>query len=356
MTKRRNWSIYSALHSDMLPNLFSNAHLESSATVSLLSSSVCSSPGSLLSRWVRSRCHESTTFRVRSHAETWLSFYTIFHQFGTKQTHAETSSIFWHDFHTIFLQFRWAHAEIPSTFSENFSSIGDQTDLQKSRQLFGTIFHQLATKQTGRHLINFLTQFSHNFPSVWVNFLTQFAFNSSGQSILSGHFAVITVCQLNFLTQSFLISGPKTTMAVFDFAELFDYFEQFGWRLFRVCLFIFETMPFQWHLQYFEAILRENSIIIESSFGRSCNPQFKAFNLKFSFLLKSSTFSLAFFTSFLKSTFLGMWRRKWWQWCWNRSLVTWFRWLWVHDRCLEAVDRAKCSPGKCGQLGFSGFG
>jgi hypothetical protein len=50
MTKRKNWSICSALRSAMLPNLFSNTHLECSATVSLLSLSVCSSPGSLASR------------------------------------------------------------------------------------------------------------------------------------------------------------------------------------------------------------------------------------------------------------------------------------------------------------------
>jgi hypothetical protein len=51
--------------------------------------------------------------------------------------------------------------------------------------------------------------------------------SSSGQPILWGHFAVIAVGQLNFLTQSFLNSGPEATVAVFDFAELFDYFEQF---------------------------------------------------------------------------------------------------------------------------------
>jgi hypothetical protein len=60
-----------------------------------------------------------------------------------------------------------------------------------------------------------------------VNFLTQFSFNSSGQLILSGHFAVSAVRQLNFLTHSFLNPGPETTVAVFDFAELFGYFEQF---------------------------------------------------------------------------------------------------------------------------------
>jgi hypothetical protein len=49
----------------------------------------------------------------------------------------------------------------------------------------------------------------------------------SGQPLLSGHFAVAAVGQVNFLTQSFLNSGPKTTVAVFDLAELFDCFAGF---------------------------------------------------------------------------------------------------------------------------------
>jgi hypothetical protein len=64
-----------------------------------------------------------------------------------------------------------------------------------------------------------------------VNFLTQFSFNSSGQPILSGHFAAIAVRQLNSLTQSFLNSGPETTVAVFDLAEVFDYFEEFWMKI-----------------------------------------------------------------------------------------------------------------------------
>jgi hypothetical protein len=64
-----------------------------------------------------------------------------------------------------------------------------------------------------------------------VTFLAQFSFNSSGQPILLGHFAVIAVRQLNFLTQSFLNSGLKTTVAVFDLAELFDYSEQFWMKV-----------------------------------------------------------------------------------------------------------------------------
>jgi hypothetical protein len=132
-----------------------------------------------------------------------------------------------------------------------------------------------------------------------VTFLTQFSFNLSGQPILSGNFAVITVRQLNFWTQFFLNSGPETTVAVFDFAELFDYFEDFWMK-------IVSSVLFQWPFQCFEAILRENGVIIESSFGRSCNPQFQSFNLKSSFRFKSSAFSLAFFTSLLKSTFIGL--------------------------------------------------
>jgi hypothetical protein len=57
-----------------------------------------------------------------------------------------------------------------------------------------------------------------------------------------------------------------------------------------VCFLVFEALLFQWPFQCFEAILRENGVIIESSFGRSCNPQFKAFNLKSSFRFKSSAF------------------------------------------------------------------
>jgi hypothetical protein len=108
-------------------------------------------------------------------------------------------------------------------------------------------------------------------------------------------------------------------------------------------------MLFQWPFQCFEVLLRETLVIIESPFGRSCNPQFQAFNLKSSLLLKSSAFSLALFTSLLKSTFLG---------CgdnigkdrWRGSLLS-----------AGATDGrggwpVRGSLGKCGQLGFSGFG
>jgi hypothetical protein len=64
-----------------------------------------------------------------------------------------------------------------------------------------------------------------------VNFLRQFSFDSSGQPILSGHFAVVEVRQLNFLTQSFLNLGPETTVAVFDLTELFDHFEGFRMKI-----------------------------------------------------------------------------------------------------------------------------
>jgi hypothetical protein len=64
-----------------------------------------------------------------------------------------------------------------------------------------------------------------------VNFLTQFSFNSSGQPILSGHFAVAAIRQVNLLTQSFLNLGPETNVAVFDLAELFDCFEEFWMKI-----------------------------------------------------------------------------------------------------------------------------
>jgi hypothetical protein len=136
-------------------------------------------------------------------------------------------------------------------FLHNFSSILDQTDLQKSHQLFDTIFHQFGTKQICRNLIGFLAQFfinsgpnrlaeisptfRHNFSSIRDQthlqrshqLLTQFSLNLSGQPILSGHFAVIAVGQLNFLTQFFFNLEPEATVAIFVFAELFDYFEQF---------------------------------------------------------------------------------------------------------------------------------
>jgi hypothetical protein len=64
-----------------------------------------------------------------------------------------------------------------------------------------------------------------------VNFVTQLSFNSSCQPILSGNFAVIAVHQVNFLTQSFLNSRQKTTVAVFDFAQLFDYLEGFRMKI-----------------------------------------------------------------------------------------------------------------------------
>jgi hypothetical protein len=70
-------------------------------------------------------------------------------------------------------------------------------------------------------------------------------------------------------------------------------------------------MLFQSPFQCFEAILREYGVIIESSFGQSWNPQFKAFNLKSFLLLKSFAFSLTRFTSLLQSTFLGLWRQHW---------------------------------------------
>jgi hypothetical protein len=57
--------------------------------------------------------------------------------------------------------------------------------------------------------------------------------------------------------------------------------------------------------------LRENGVIIESSFGRSCNPQFKEFNVNLFFLLKSSTFWLA---SSLHCWKFFSWAVKTWQW------------------------------------------
>jgi hypothetical protein len=63
--------------------------------------------------------------------------------------------------------------------------------------------------------------------------------NSSGQPIRSGDFAVIAIGQLNFLTQSFLNSGPEATLAVFDFAELFDDFEQFWMNIVSSVLLLF---------------------------------------------------------------------------------------------------------------------
>jgi hypothetical protein len=90
-------------------------------------------------------------------------------------------------------------------------------------------------KRTCRNLINFW----HHFPSIQPNFLTQFFFNSSGKPILSGHFAVIAVRQLNFLIQSFLNSEPETTVAIFDFAELFAYFEQFCIKIVSSVLLLF---------------------------------------------------------------------------------------------------------------------
>jgi hypothetical protein len=69
--------------------------------------------------------------------------------------------------------------------------------------------------------------------------LTQFSFNSSSQQILSGHFAAVAVHQVNFLTQSFLNSGPETTVTVFDLAELFDYFEEFWMKIVSGVLLLF---------------------------------------------------------------------------------------------------------------------
>jgi hypothetical protein len=91
-----------------------------------------------------------------------------------------------------------------------------------------------------------------------VNFLTQFSFNSPGQPILSDLFALVAIHQVNFLTQSFLNSGPETTVAVFDLAELFGYFEEFWIKIVSDVL-LFERMLFQWPFQCVEAILRGKS-------------------------------------------------------------------------------------------------
>jgi hypothetical protein len=54
-------------------------------------------------------------------------------------------------------------------------------------------------------------------------------------------------------------------------------------------------MLFHWPFQCFEAILRENGVIIENCFGRNCNPQFKAFQSKIFFPIKK----FGFFTRLL---------------------------------------------------------
>jgi hypothetical protein len=91
--------------------------------------------------------------------------------------------------------------EISSIVVHDFSSIPDQTDVPRFRRLFHTIFHEFGSKRTCRDRIDFLTQFS---------------LNSSGQPILSGHFPAVAVDQVNVLTQSFLNSGAKTTVASDD--------------------------------------------------------------------------------------------------------------------------------------------
>jgi hypothetical protein len=50
--------------------------------------------------------------------------------------------------------------------------------------------------------------------------------------------------------------------------------------MFLGCFLLFEPVLFQWPFQCFEGIVKENGVIIESSFDRQCNPQFKALNLK----------------------------------------------------------------------------
>jgi hypothetical protein len=86
-------------------------------------------------------------------------FYTLFHQFGTKQTCINLIKFF-----TQFFINSGANrlAEISPTVLHTFSSTRDQTDLQKSHQLFCTIFHQFGAKQTCRGLINLLAEFSLN--------------------------------------------------------------------------------------------------------------------------------------------------------------------------------------------------
>jgi hypothetical protein len=80
---------------------------------------------------------------------------------------------------------------------------------------------------------------------------------------------------------------------LFDSAELFDYFEEFWMKIVSDVLLTFWVCAFQWSLQCFEGILKENGAIIESAFCRSCNPQFKPFNLnlfpikKFDFLTET---------------------------------------------------------------------
>jgi hypothetical protein len=88
-----------------------------------------------------------------------------------------------------------------STFFAQFFINSGPNRVTEISSTFDTTFHQFGTKQTCRDLINFLTQF---------------LLNSSGQPILSGHFAVVAFDQVNVLTQSFLNSGPKTTVAIYD--------------------------------------------------------------------------------------------------------------------------------------------
>jgi hypothetical protein len=94
--------------------------------------------------------------------------------------------------------------------------------------------------------------------------------------------------------------------------------KNFEWRWFLMVFWLFQPVLFQCSLQCFEGILRENGVIIESSFNRSCNPQFKAFNLNL-FPIKSSTFWLA---SSLHCWKVFSWAVKTWQDLGHGSLVT----------------------------------
>jgi hypothetical protein len=85
--------------------------------------------------------------------------------------------------------------------------------------------------------------------------------------------------------------------------------QDFGCRMFLGCFLLFEPLIFQWHFQCFEGILRENGVIIGSSFDRKCDSQFKALNLKSSFPIQK----LSFFNG-LRQFMIG----KYFYWLWTQ--------------------------------------
>jgi hypothetical protein len=109
-------------------------------------------------------------------------------------------------------------------------------------------------------------------------------------------------------------------VTVFDLAELFDYFEEFWMKIVSGVLLLFWAYTFSVAFSMFWSNFEEKWCHSWEFFWSELQSAIQGIQSKIFFpIKKNSTFSLAGFTSFLKSAFLGLWR-KWRQW-WLARLV-----------------------------------